>query len=344
MIQHAFSSASAALFLLVLIGPADAQEATCPSGAAPIGHLGFTVSCDCTVSVDRWPAHPWNFRSGIHVLEIEAGGPAAGKLERGDTIVAVDGHDVTTTTGARRFADLRPGERVKLAVRRGGRRLEVEIRTALICPLDPRALGAYAVPVRAAAEVPGAAPPSPGTTPGAESPEPIPITPDLRPPGRLGLALACRSCGWERNAGDRFPRWHSVTPPAVYSVEPDGPAARAGIRPGDVLLEVEGRAITSSEAGATLGAAVPGQELRLALARAGDRYETTLRVAEPQEGGVAPDRYTGSFGGVRVDVRSEAPALVRVSEDGGVMIIRVGGTEVRLTADTGQETAEPGGP
>lgn len=343
MKMHTFSGAGAAFLLFVLIGWAGAQEAGCPSGAAPIGHLGFTVSCDCTVSVDRWPAHPWTFRSGIHVLEVEVGGPAAGKLERGDTIVAVDGHDVTTTSGARRLADLRPGEAVELAVRRGGRRLEVQLRTALICPLDPRALGAYAVPVRATDAVPAAAPASPGGTPTAGSPGPVPITPDLRPPGRLGLALACRRCGWERNAGDRFPRWHSVAPPAVYSVAPDGPAARAGIRPGDVLLEVEGRSITSPEAGTILGAAVPGQHLRVALARAGDPYETTLRVAEPDVRGLAPDRYTGSFGGVRVDVRSDAPALVRVSEDGGVMIIRVGGAEVRLTADASR-TAEPGGP
>lgn len=339
-----FGAGSVALLLLVLAGPALAQEVTCPSGTEPIGHLGFSVSCDCTVSTDRWPARPWDFRSGILVLEIEAGGPAAGKLEPGDTIMAVDGHDITTTSGARRLAEVRPGELVRLGVRRGGRRFDAEIRAALICPHDPRALGAYAVPVRvAAAGTPGAAPVSPGApeTPGHSGP--IPITPDLRPPGRLGLALACRQCGWERDAGKSFPRWHSVTPPTVYSVEKEGPAARAGIRPGDVLLEVAGHRITSTEAGATLGAAAPGQPLRLALDRAGERYETTLRVGASRERGMATDRYTGSFGGVGVSVRSDAPALVRVSEDGGVMVIRVGGTEVRLTVDARNEPAESGG-
>ena len=82
---------------------------------------------------------------------------------------------------------------------------------------DPRALGAYAVPVRAPSSGP---PPSPGVAGSARHTGTRADHAYLLPPGRVGLALACRRCGWERNAGDPFPRWHSIQPPVVYSVEP----------------------------------------------------------------------------------------------------------------------------
>ena len=323
----------AVLLALASTVPAGAQESTCPSEADPVGHLGLSVSCDCTVSMARWPERPWSFRSGIHVVSVEAGGPAAGKLQPGDTVVAVDGHAVATAEGARRMADLKPGERVTLTFRRNGREARVEVRPDPICPQDPRALGAYAVPVRApeASSVP---PPDVTQTP-AGTPGPVPNMPDLLPPGRLGLALACRRCGWERGAGDAFPRWHSTEPPVVYSVAPRGPAEEAGIRAGDALLEVSGLAVTTRIAGEALGAAAPGQRLPLTLRRGGETYRTTLHVGSRESGAERADRYSGSFGGVRVDVQSEEPATVRVSEDGSTMIIQVAGTEVRLSTGPG---------
>ncbi len=325
--------ATTGMLLLGLAGAAAGQEATCPGSTDPVGHLGFTISCDCTVSRARWPERPWSFRSPIHVLSVEAGGPAAGKLQPRDSIVAVDGRRLTTQDGARRLAEVAPDEEVELTVRRGGRDIAVALHAALICPQDPRAMGAYAVPVQAPSARSLAPPVS--AAGGRGSPGPVPTLPDLLPPGRLGLALACRRCGWERETGDPFPRWHSIEPPVVYSVAPSGPADAAGIRPGDVLLEVAGAAITSRRAGEALGAAAPGQALALTLDRNGSRYQTTLDVGARETLAPATDRYTGSIGDVRVNVRSEAPATVTVSEDGGTMIIRVAGTEVRLSTGPG---------
>jgi PDZ domain-containing protein len=70
------------------------------------------------------------FTTKVGVATVEAGGPADGKLEPGDTIVAVDGKDVK---GVSQVTDaIRPlpvGSDVTLTVRRGDRLRDVELTT-----------------------------------------------------------------------------------------------------------------------------------------------------------------------------------------------------------------------
>jgi membrane-associated protease RseP (regulator of RpoE activity) len=331
-------SLSLPLALVVLaVTAAAGQSPACPSGDDAVGHLGVVIACDCTVNPARSSERPWQFRSALHVAAVEAGGVADGLLQVGDSITAVDGVAITTAAGAARLAALRPGEQVTLSVVRGRRQHRVRITASLICPHDSRAIGSYAPAVRApsaaarsapeAGGAPAAADRSPG---GSRRPTAaVPMLPDLLPAGRLGFALTCSRCGWERAAGDRHPRWHSEAPPRVYAIEPDGPAARAGIQPGDVLLRVDGQAITSRAAGEALGAATPGQRLTLELSRAGAAYTTRLEVL----GRAAADlgnRYSGSIGSVLVDVSSAGAAEIVVSEGGRVMEIRTGDAVIRL--------------
>ncbi|HEX2187522.1 MAG TPA: PDZ domain-containing protein, partial [Longimicrobiaceae bacterium] len=91
-------------------------QAGCPSGQSLRGHLGVEIGCDCTVSRSPTAERPWTFRSPIRVESVERGGAADGVLREGDLVLAVDGAPVTTPRGARRLAELRPGERVALRV------------------------------------------------------------------------------------------------------------------------------------------------------------------------------------------------------------------------------------
>jgi PDZ domain-containing protein len=74
---------------------------------------------------------------GATVTGIAADAPAAGKLETGDVIVAVDGKPTKTPDALRaEIGRHKPGQRVRLTVRRGGEVLDLTVRT-VADPKDP---------------------------------------------------------------------------------------------------------------------------------------------------------------------------------------------------------------
>lgn len=82
----------------------------------------------------------------------------------------------------------------------------------------------------------------------------------LVPPGKIGV-------NWSMTASD----------PTVATVFPNGPAERAGLQVGDVLLEVDGHAIASREEGAKLIPGEPGTALRLKVRRGADVFLVDLQ-------------------------------------------------------------------
>jgi Lon-like protease len=68
--------------------------------------------------------------TGVLVIGVIGGTPAAGKLEEGDVIVAVDGESVRTPAALRAaVGGRRPGDRVLLTIRRGENTLRVRLAT-----------------------------------------------------------------------------------------------------------------------------------------------------------------------------------------------------------------------
>ncbi|HKV11304.1 MAG TPA: PDZ domain-containing protein [Thermoanaerobaculia bacterium] len=211
------------------------------TGDAGIGHLVcHGGSCVVNQRVGGG-GYTHRFSTEPIVSEIAEDGPAAGRLEEGDVLTAVDGHLITTPEGGRRLANLRPGETVTLRVRRDGAETDVEIVPVTGCNMPGLTVKG-------------------GGTRSAQAQR-------ADPPIDFGMKLECGNCGWFNLAGKRV--WRSSSFPKVVEVEPEGPAAQAGIRPGDVLLRIEDYGFTEKAAGDLLGQLRPGQAVRLQIGRTG---------------------------------------------------------------------------
>lgn len=199
------------------------------------------------------------FESEPRITGVRDEGPAAGRLREGDVLVAVDGEPITTRAGARRYAAIDPGEKVRLSVRRGGDVRDVTLVAVGQCvPHPPAPPAPPAAPMAPAAPAPPAAP--------------LPPQDEIMPEGWLGFAIDCQNCGQDESTGVfRFRE-----PPVVTGVEPGSPAARAGLRPGDRLTHVDGVSLTARAGWPRFYAVQPGEAVRLTYARDGRTHQVTL--------------------------------------------------------------------
>jgi membrane-associated protease RseP (regulator of RpoE activity) len=120
-------------------------------------------------------------------------------------------------------------------------------------------------------------------------------------------------------------RLEFTSPPEIIGVDAGGPAARAGIKVGDVILTVDGESLTKKRGADRLFNARPGTTLRIGFQRGALRKEVTIRVgsvsdaeasgtpsgrtqageasssAEPTAG--APVRFSGNLDQFSIEVR-----------------------------------------
>jgi serine protease Do len=97
--------------------------------------------------------------------------------------------------------------------------------------------------------------------------------------GRIGVTIQDLNAQLAESFGLDRPRGALVS-----SVEKDGPAAHAGIQPGDVILSVGGHAIEHyGELSGAIAAMKPGSDTTLALWRNGKQLNVSVAVAELHE-------------------------------------------------------------
>jgi serine protease Do len=149
----------------------------------------------------------------------------------------------------------------------------------------------------------------------------------------------------------------NATGALVAQVEPDGPANKAGIMPGDVITAVNGQEITTpAELASKVGAAQPGTALKVGIDRGGKTDTLTATLAElpstPFKTPAAPTNRerSGSLGLSLVPARSvegagdDGVVITSVDPNGeaaakglaaGDVILDVAGKTVNTVADVG---------
>ena len=179
--------------------------------------------------------------AGALVSEVVPGGPAAeAQLKEGDVILTFDGKELRSSSDLPLFASMAGvGKKVPLKVWREGKELAVQVKLSEF-PDDAVARGA----------APGA----------ADS-------------GELGMVVADITPALQQQLGLEAARGV-----VVKDLEEGGVAARAGLRPGDVVQSINGKDITSARTMAELvRKAKAGDMLRLKVSRQGAGMFVAIR-------------------------------------------------------------------
>jgi serine protease Do len=173
---------------------------------------------------------------GALVAEVLDNGPAkqAG-LEAGDVITQFAGQAIDSAKAlSRAVGDSHPGERVSVQVWRDGRSQDLTVKLGEASQGEPTAAGS-----------------------GEEA----------RAADRLGLALAPLTDEYRARYGVG-PEVHGAL---IVGVDPDSPAAEKGLRPGDVITQIDRKEVSSvNEAVQALQAAKSSRSNALLLVRRGD--------------------------------------------------------------------------
>lgn len=339
--------AMSAVLLMALKGQVASQErrgaeTACPGGTE-VGSLGISgLDCvgECTLTVrPDGSERSWFFSAEPKVFSLEAGGPAEGILRPGDFIVAVDGIPITTRTGGERYANILPGEAVRIRFRRDGRVGEATISAAAACRESPSVAGTVS---RAQPPPPPPARPSVG--------ERVVVAPRVRvatggelgvakpvgeseklstvfavggaefplgaaPSGQLGIGYSCSKCGVRTDEETGESTWFFSSPLEVTAVTLGGPAQRAGIQRGDLIKAIQGYDIGSEEGGREYSRLTPGREVWLTVVkRNGSEVQVSVVPEETLIVGVSGGDEGVVAGGVAQAVRPAAPAQPAVPD------------------------------
>ncbi len=367
---------AALIAVLMIHGSAPAiaasEDLDCRDGRKPVGDLGIAgMSFKGSMRYDTETGeHEWYFQAEPKIRKVDPKGPASGKLEPGDVVVAIDGMPITTNKAGQRFGNIVPGESVSLSVRRKGRVIDTVITPRAVCPEDhPMHIESFGTTdfemqleklseslesLSRISEIDVELPDL------AELREPdlaklrqlrvVPEIPrfDFQPRAWFGMGISCDGCTFKKSKKEKSVEWRFDKPPKVQSVEPGGPADQAGLQPGDVLTHVDGVRLDEEKGGKRFSSLEPGEVVTWTIRRDGKEQtvrmttmdrpqeETEVPPGEDAEGlfetDESPLRFSGTIGGADVEVRSDKSVKVIKDEGTGEIIIRTCDAKIRVRA------------
>ena len=172
----------------------------------------------------------------------------------------------------------------------------------------------------------------------------------------FGWGFQCTDCLQEITSTG--PRMEFTSPPEIVGIEAGGPADRAGIRVGDIILTVDGESIAKKTGADRLFKARPGRTLRIGFQRGALRREATIRVgsqadaekvgslsgrsqpgvaSRPLEAATdAPIRFSGNLDQFSIEVRGNPNVHVVMPHDESWMEIISKDIRVRIRRAAGK--------
>ena len=151
--------------------------------------------------------------------------------------------------------------------------------------------------------------------------------------GRLGITIQQLDQSLADSFGMKKPGGALVS-----AVENDSPAAKAGIEPGDVIMSVNGKEVTSSnELPPLIANILPGNAAKLQVWRKGGMREIDVKVGSQKEGKVASaESKEANLGRLGLGLRALTPEERRqVGGKGGLMVESVSGAAARAGIRSG---------
>lgn len=248
--------------------------------AVAIALVGAGAAANIAAATAPWtqPAQTED-EQGVLIVSVQRDGPAAkAGLRRGDIVLKINEIQVDDAQALRdALAKLKPGDEVSLEISRGGSPLTLK---AKLGEADGRAVL--------------------GVTPFQSPPQGKPIVPPAQRPSPPPKDQQ----RWEGLLKQLQGHLQALTQPHVVSVTADSPAARAGLRAGDVILSVNNTSLDANNRLADVIAKFkPGDAVTLKIRR-GDK-EQDIRVTL----GENPDKKGAAFLGIRY-----APAFMRLPD------------------------------
>jgi S1-C subfamily serine protease len=98
--------------------------------------------------------------------------------------------------------------------------------------------------------------------------------------GWIGIGLECSRCTPVNGSTSSRYRWRFEDPPSIVEVVGGSPAAHAGLRAGDLILQIDGYSLTSPEGGRRWGDIRPGDEVSLTIRRGLERKTLSIQAEE----------------------------------------------------------------
>ncbi len=224
----------------------------------------------------------------IEVVGVDEESPAElAKLKEGDLILALDGKEIVSASMlASEIRKRRPGEDVTVKIERDGKPMDVKVKLGEYPEIEARR--------EMDLKFPGLFPPGGAQRPFAVSPKGVgPMPP--RPP----IGPKSREFSWERRKyigvyldepSPELSAYFGVkdgTGLLVNRLTPKGPAERAGLKVGDVIVKAEGRRVeTVNELSGAVQDKKKGDKIKLEVLRDKKPLSIDVEVEEEESGGV----------------------------------------------------------